>query len=86
MVTGVAAAATRRPRKRHPSWFESRMLALADRLFTEYDSVPVMTVIRAIVAAHARAEVAMPGERPAPETIYALAREQLADPDWTGRR
>jgi hypothetical protein len=57
--------------------YEARMLAMADRLFTEFDALPVGTVFRAIGAA--RAEVREQGEAlPSPERVEALARLRLA--------
>ncbi len=55
--------------------YEARMLAAADRLFAEFDTLPVMTVIRAIGSARSslRADDALA----TPEAVEAIAREQL---------
>ncbi len=60
---------------RHSPW-ANRMLAMADRLFTEFDALPVRTVFDAIAASRAalREETGVP---PSPEQVEALAREQL---------
>jgi hypothetical protein len=65
-------------KSRRPNSYEAGMLAMADRLFTEFDALPAGTVFRAIGAA--RAEVREQGEvMPSPERIEALARMRLAE-------
>ncbi len=66
----------RSSRQRHPS-YDARMLAVADELLEEFEQLPLLTVVRAINSA--RGALASPaGDPPAPETVSAVAREELA--------
>lgn len=66
----MSLAATRASRS-----YEARMLAMADRLFEEFDQLPVMDVIRAIGAA--RTELREADGVALPEQVERLARRQL---------
>jgi hypothetical protein len=60
-------------RKNRPA--ESRMLAMADRLFNDFDELPVKAVFDAISAARSTLRLE---RRPAtPEAVELLARVQL---------
>jgi hypothetical protein len=52
------------------------MLAAADRLFAEFDELPVATVFRAIRTA--RSELREHGDVALPEEVELRARERLA--------
>lgn len=64
------------PAHRRPSW-EARMLAAADRLFAEFDTLPVRTVFDTIGTAHAVLRAQSRIAAAAPEQIETLARQQL---------
>lgn len=55
--------------------YETQMLAAADRLFAEFDRLPVMTVVRSINGA--RSHLRALGVVPSPLAIEAAAREQM---------
>jgi hypothetical protein len=57
---------------------DARMLAAADRLFREFEDVPVITVIPALGAA--RATLRDTGQPVTPEAVESLARIRLAAP------
>lgn len=52
------------------------MLGMADRLFTEFDALPIVTVCRAIGAARSELR-AQAGTAATPEQIEAVARRHL---------
>ena len=56
--------------------YRVRMLAMADRLFTEFDNLPVKTVLRAITSAHRDVREHNEGV-PSPAQIEAVARDEL---------
>ena len=56
--------------------YDARMLAAADRLFREFDELPIVTVIRALGAA--RAALRDAGQPVTPEAVESLARAHLA--------
>lgn len=56
--------------------YESDMLAMADRLFSEFDALPVQRVFRALGAA--RAQLRERGaSMPSPAQVEDLARREL---------
>lgn len=57
--------------------YDAQMLAAADRLFLEFDDLPVLTVVRSINSARARLRER--GEPASPAAIEAEAREHLRD-------
>ena len=59
-----------------PRTFESRMLAMADRLFSEFDDLPVIDVFRAI--GRARAELRDSDGVAVPEHVERAARYRLS--------
>lgn len=58
-----------------PRSFEAQMLAAADRLFAEFEELPVLTVVRAVNGA--RTELRERGAAPSPPAIEAAARQRL---------
>ncbi|HVN13619.1 MAG TPA: hypothetical protein VMT69_16110 [Kineosporiaceae bacterium] len=60
----------------HTRTTEARLLAMADRLFTEYQELPVRTVFQAIGAARMELRERSGGVA-SPEDIEALARRRL---------
>jgi hypothetical protein len=72
MRSTQAAAATSR---------EARLLAMADRLFHEFEHLPVRTVFQAIGAARLELREARQGP-PSPEDIEVLARQRLLAETW----
>jgi hypothetical protein len=63
--------------------YDARMLAAADRLFREFEDVPVISVVRALGAA--RATLRDTGQPVTPEAVEALARVRLSLPTQTQR-
>lgn len=63
------------PTTHRTSSYEARMLAAADRLFAEFEQLPVATVFRAICSA--RSELREHGDAAVPEEIEQRARRQL---------
>ncbi len=64
--------------RRNSAW-ERRMLAMADRLFADFDDLPVRTVFEAIASARATLrDRAVDPSTSTPEEIERLVREQLA--------
>lgn len=55
--------------------YEAQMLAAADRLFTEFDALPILTVVRSIN--DARSGLRAGGVRPSPPAIEAAAHDRL---------
>lgn len=55
--------------------YEAQMLAAADRLFAEFDVLPVMTVVRSINGA--RSQLRASGVVPSPVAIEAAARDRM---------
>lgn len=64
------------PTKHRTSSYEARMLAAADRLFAEFEELPVATVFGAI--RNARSELRENGDATVPEEIEQRARQRLA--------
>jgi hypothetical protein len=64
---------------------EARLLAMADRLFHEFEHLPVRTVFQAVGAARLELREARQGV-PAPEDIELLARQRLLAESWRTRR
>ena len=64
------------PTTHRTSSYEARMLAAADRLFADFDELPVATVFRAIRTA--RSELREHGDVALPEEVELRARERLA--------
>ena len=60
---------------------EARLLAMADRLFHEFEHLPVRTVFQAIGGARLELRDAHPGV-PTPEQIEGLARQRLLAETW----
>jgi len=58
--------------------FESKMLALSDELFDEFDELPVRVVFSAISSSWADLRLTPATVRP-PEAIVARARHKLAE-------
>jgi hypothetical protein len=68
------------PLQRRTTPYEARMLAMADRLFAEFDGLPVRTVFEAIGTARSEVRAQLrtePSAAPAPEQIERLARDRL---------
>lgn len=63
------------PHRKSAPW-DARMLAMADRLFAEFEALPVRVVFEAIGAARAALR-ADPGSPVTPEGIETLARDRL---------
>jgi hypothetical protein len=62
--------------RRGPTSYEAHLLAMADRLFADFDTLPVRDVLHAI--GNARSELRDRGERqPDPRTVENLARGHL---------
>lgn len=59
--------------------YESRMLAMADRLFDEFEHLPVIVVFRAIGAA--QSELREADLVALPEQVERLARQRLQEYD-----
>ena len=57
--------------------YHARMLAMADRLFTEFDHLPVSSVFAAIATATSAAKKHHHSPTPEPDQVERLAREQL---------
>lgn len=68
--------------RRHNRSRESRMLEMADRLFTEFDHLPVGTVLQTISAVTAELHDER-GEAPSPERVESLCRQRLHDRQGT---
>jgi hypothetical protein len=64
---------------------DARLLAMADRLFHEFEHLPVRTVFKAVRAARLELREARQGV-PAPEDIELLARQRLLAESWRTRR
>jgi hypothetical protein len=63
-------------KRRSPTSYEARLLAMADRLFADFDMLPVLDVLQAI--SNARSELRDRGDRqPDPATVEDLARGNL---------
>ena len=62
-------------RARNGTPADIQMLAVADRLFHEFDELPIITVIRALGSA--RAALREMGEPVTPEAVESLARGRL---------
>jgi hypothetical protein len=60
---------------------EARLLAMAERLFHEFEHLPVRTVFKAIGAARLELREARQGA-PSPEDIEMLARQRLLAESW----
>ncbi len=60
---------------------EARLLAMADRLFHEFEHLPVRTVFQAVGAARLELREARQGV-PVPEEIELLARQKLLAESW----
>ena len=65
------------PETRQATPYNARMLAMADRLFTEFDHLPVRSVFHAIAAARATVKEQRSSPAPDPDQVERLAREQL---------
>ncbi len=63
---------------------EARLLAMAERLFHEFEHLPVRTVFQAIGGARLELREARQGA-PSPEEIEVLARQRLLAESWRGR-
>jgi hypothetical protein len=66
------------PRDRRRRAYNARMLAVADRLFADFDQLPVRTVLTAIATAIrdlARTDTGVP----APDRVELLARTALSE-------
>lgn len=73
-ATGLPSAG---PREHH----EARMMAMAGRLFHEFEDLPVSTVFQAIGAARLELREARAGV-PSPDDIEVLARQRLLAATW----
>ena len=65
------------PENRGDTPYQDRMLATADRLFTEFDHLPVGRVFTAIATAQATIKNRHPSPVPDPDHVERLARQQL---------
>ena len=63
---------------------EAQLLAMADRLFHEFEHLPVRTVFQAIGGARLELRDAHQGV-PTPGDIEKLARQRLMAESWRGR-
>lgn len=64
-----------------PTTHDARMLAAADRLFEEFDRVPILTVVRAM--AEARSVLRDRGDVPRPDEVESMARDRLRSDQMT---
>jgi len=65
------------PKTRTDTPYNARMLAMADRLFRDFDHLPVGRVFTAIATAHATVKERHRSPTPDPNQVEQLARDQL---------
>ena len=66
-----------RHRNRRTEAYETGMLAVADRLLTEFADLPFLTVAETMNAARRQAAAGL--DNPDPDTIYRLTRPRLTE-------
>ena len=66
------------PETRRVTPYHVRMLAMADRLFAEFDNLPARSVFSAIATAGATISEQHRSPLPDPDHVEQLAREQLS--------
>jgi hypothetical protein len=65
------------PRERRRRVYDARMLAMADRLFAEFDQLPIRTVLT-VIATSIRDLARAHDSAPAPDEVEQLARRALS--------